>query len=193
MELPTIVLLSVLVFGGLIVAYSIKTFRHMRLDTVRLLPGEQVLFELHDVKFSELPYRAAHYTSFYFQTCLVRVTNHRLLLAQQALIGKDPATAVIAFALYRTPIPEGFGTSYLDGFRSFVVDKEEILMETVQGHKVISLFPESPGPNLPIKIMLETHERDRLALYFGRPSLIPPPGSPSRPPSMPPPAGIPSA
>ena len=125
--------------------------------------------------------------------CLVRVTNPRLRLARRARFGKDPATAVIAFALYRTPFPEGFGTSYLDGFRSFVVDKGEILMETVQGHKVISLFPESPGPNLPIKIMLETHERDRLALYFGRPSLIPPPGSPSRPPSMPPPAGIPSA
>lgn len=124
-----------------LVAFIAASYRFYTLDALALLPGENILFEDASARWSSLPYRHATIQGFFFQRCVVRLTDRRLVVAVPALF--QPAKKFVMALLYHSPqaIPEEGGTDLGAGplLRILLAESR---VETMKGERVLKLVTD---------------------------------------------------
>ena len=154
-----------------IVAFTVATRRFYTLDALPLLPGENVRFDDASARWSSLPYQHAVVQGFFFQRCVVRLTDRRLVIAVPALF--QPSKKYVVAILYHSPqaIPEEGGGTDLGSGPVVRVLVQESRVETKKGERVLKLVTDqneirnSPYP--PIYTLIESARLDDYLTQLG--------------------------
>jgi hypothetical protein len=154
-----------------IIAYTASTRRQYLLESLPLVPGETELFVDESASVSWLPWRHALVQSFFFQRCVTRVTNRRIVVGVRALF--QPAKKVVTVIAWHSPepIPEvGSGADLLGG-QAYRLRLGDSRVEVMKGGKhVAKLFVDreeprnSPYPPVYLLIASERLEEYRALL-----------------------------
>ncbi|MBI3553697.1 MAG: hypothetical protein HY077_14465 [Elusimicrobia bacterium] len=163
MTFNTIAAGAVVFFVIAMIFLAVK-YKNATLDKAAMLPGESVLFEDHDGRFADLPIKHGAVNTLYYRKAVVRITNHRLLIAQSA--PGSSTVARIQFAIYHDPesIPMGFGERFKDGYMSFVAGPSQMQFVTEANKRMLKIASNIPPDysNLyPVYILIDSPNLDQ--------------------------------
>jgi hypothetical protein len=126
--------IALLVFVLLLVGVAIA-YRNATLDKLPPLPDEEILFEEDGVRVEQTGNRTA-----LFFGCKVRLTNHRLIVAQKVLFQKKYALRHVVF--YDDLVADGtdLGQSMRSGYVTTTLRRQDISLHK-EDDKTYVLFP----------------------------------------------------
>ncbi|MFO0669856.1 MAG: hypothetical protein U0235_09565 [Polyangiaceae bacterium] len=154
-----------------IVAFTVATRRFYTLDTLALLPEETVRFDDATARWSSLPYQHAVIQGFFFQRCVARLTDRRLVVAVPGLF--QPSKKVVVAILYHSSdaIPEEGGGTDIGSGSLMRVRLDESRVETMKGERVLKLVTDenelrnSPFP--PVYTLIKSARLDDYLAALG--------------------------
>lgn len=156
---------------GLVVYFVAFRWKHRTLDTMKLLPGEEVLRPLVPIGYAHEPASAPGSTrATYFHAgtspALMRVTTHRILIARKGFGGSP----VILFAVYRDDVHPDAGSLLDDGYSSCAAYAGD-LKEEAKGAKTrieFALHGRGGERAAAVRMWIETDQPDTVRAFFAR-------------------------
>lgn len=154
MDTPFPVLLALFgVVAVIIVVFGAINGRRAMLDRLVALEGEKTLLEL-DVRFSALLHQRAVVNSLVYLKARLRVTDRRVIVAQQGLFSSK---CVVRYAGYRTGEPP---SDRENGYPCFALQPPHEVNEG--GVRELRLVPRSAAPLFPSYVAIRSDRLDEI-------------------------------
>lgn len=137
-------------------------YRNARLERLPLLEGETVCFDDDQASCAAVGHMRPSRHGPRFARAIVRVTSARLVVAEPT--GR---IARLRWAVYHaSPVPEGMGDAWKDGYVSFAASARGVSVELSDGRRMLRVEPAggaSPVDGVPERLLIES---PRLAEYL---------------------------